>query len=353
VADGPVVPRRGPSLHLNLQRRLALVTLLALVILPAGSALSAASATAQAYLPPPGQSFQGVTGEPVAAYEQAVGKHPAVYQVFSAWGEFLPGMFADAAAARARVMIHITTASGTREMITPAGIASGQGDGWLIALNHAIAASGHPVYIRLMAEMDGSWNPYSAYNANGSPRDAAHSTREFRLAWKRVTLILRGGSLRHIDGVLRRLGLPRLRTQSDLPAGKVAMLWVPQVAGSPALAGNQPRAYWPGRAWVDWVGTDFYSKFPNFSGLTSFYNAFTGAPFVFGEYAMWGADNPGFVSEVFGWMRSHPRARMMIYNQGLVSGGPFRLSRYPSAARALRAALASPRYPAFAPDWVR
>jgi hypothetical protein len=351
VADGPLVPLRGPSLHLNLQRRRALVTALIVGFLLAAVLVSVPGAGAQAYLPAPGQSFQGVTGQPVASYERAVGKHPAVYQVFSAWGEYLPGMFADAAAAHARLMIHITTASGTREMITPAGIASGAGDAWLIALNNAIAAGGRPVYIRLMAEMDGSWNPYSAYDATGAPRGAAHSTREFRLAWKRVTLILRGGSLRHIDGMLRRLGLPLLRTRSDLPAGKVAMLWVPQVAGSPAIAGNQPRAYWPGRAWVDWVGTDFYSKFPNFPGLTSFYNAFPGAPFVFGEWAMWGGDDPNFVSQLFSWARSHPRTRMLMYNEGMTSDGPFRLSRYPGSAQALRAALASPRYPAFTPDW--
>jgi hypothetical protein len=72
---------------------------------------------------------------------------------------------------------------------------------------------------------------------------------------------------------------------------------------------------------------------------------------VFGEWAMWGGDDPGFVSQLFGWARSHPRTRMLMYNQGMTSGGPFRLSRYPGSARALRAALASPTYPAFTPDW--
>src|ERR1039458_4874158 len=30
------------------------------------------------------------------------------------------------------------------------------------------------------------------------------------------------------------------------------------------------------RAYVDWVGTDFYSKFPNFTGLDTFYKEFPG-----------------------------------------------------------------------------
>jgi hypothetical protein len=331
-----------------------LVTSLLAAFLLAVAAVGPPQARARAYSPPPGQTFQGVAGgsETVSGYERAVAKHPAVYEAFSAWGEYLPGMFADAAAAHARLMIHITTASGTQEMITPAGIASGGGDAWLIALNRAIAASGHPVYIRLMAEMDGYWNPYSAYSADGTPRDAAHSTAAYRQAFRRVTLILRGGRRAHIDRVLRRLGMPGLRARVDLPEGRVAMLWVPQVAGSPDIAGNQPIQYWPGRAWVDWVGTDFYSKFPNFAGLTSFYDSFGGEPFVFGEYAFWGTDDPGFVSQLFGWIGSHPRVRMLIYNQGIRLDGPFRLSDYRLAAQALRGALASRRYPAFAPDWL-
>jgi hypothetical protein len=273
-----------------------------------------------------------------------------VYEVFLAWGEYLPAIFHDAARARARSMIHITTASGTRQVLTPGGIAAGRGDSWLIALNQAIADSGRVTYVRLMAEMDGSWNVYSAYNADGVPCDAAHSAAAFRRAWKRVTLILRGGSLRHIDGELRHLGMPSLHASADLPRGKVAMLWVPQVSGSPAVAGNQPRAYWPGRQWVDWVGTDFYGKFPNFSGLTALYDAYPGQSFMFGEYALWGSDDPGFVDRLFGWIESHQRTRMLIYNQGIDPHGPFRLSRYPNAARELGRLLARSRFPEFAPE---
>jgi len=57
------------------------------------------------------------------------------------------------------------------------------GDAWLIALNQAAAASGIVTYIRLMPEMDGHWNPYSAFNSDGSRRDGTHSTAAFRRAW--------------------------------------------------------------------------------------------------------------------------------------------------------------------------
>jgi hypothetical protein len=311
----------------------------------------ASHASAQPFLPPPGKIFQGVAGQPVSSYVQAVGKHPAVYQEFVAWGQYLPGITGDATNARARFMVHITTGYGTSEAITPAGIAAGGGDAWLIGLNNAFSASGLVVYVRLMAEMDNYANPYSAFNADGSPRDSAHSTAAFKLAWKRVTLIMRGGSLKHIDGVLRRLGMPVLNGTGDLPRPRVAMLWVPQVAGRPDVSGNQPSRYWPGRNWVDWVGTDFYSQYPNFSGLTAFYDSYHQEPFVFGEYALWGSDDPGWVDQLFGWVGSHPRTRMMIYNQGVNPSGPFRLSRYPSGARELRRMLAGSKFPAFAPEW--
>src|SRR3712207_8648596 len=64
-----------------------------------------------------------------------------------------------------------------------------------------------------------------------------------------------------------------------------------QTEGSPNIRANAPRAYWPGGRYVDWVGTDFYSRFPNWRGLERFFSAFPGKPFVFGEYAVWGRDD--------------------------------------------------------------
>jgi len=121
----------------------------------------------------------------VSQYVQAVGKHPAVYEEFEPWGGFVPGPFNNAAAVRALLMMHISTMFGSSEAVTPGGIAHGAGDAWLIALNRQMAASGRPTYIRLFAEMDGNWNPYCAYNANGTRRDAAHSVGAFVKAWRR------------------------------------------------------------------------------------------------------------------------------------------------------------------------
>jgi len=348
-ADNWAVRRHAPTLLGNVQHRSPLVTALGVAFL---LAIGSGSAAASAFLPPAGKVFQGEAGEPISSYVEATGKHPAVIQDFLAWGQYVPGITAGAASAHARLMIMISTESGSREMITPEGIAQGQGDAWLISLQNSIASSGLVTYIRLMAEMDGYWNSYSAYNEDGSSRGPAHSSAEYKQAWRRVTLIMRGGTLAHVDAELHSLGMPPLRASHDLPVARVAMLWVPQVApGDPDVAGNQPSDYWPGRQWVDWVGTDFYSFAPNFPGLSAFYNSYPGMPFVFGEYAVGETpDDPGFIDQLFSWVASHPRVRMLIYNQGVNPVGPFRLSRFPRTADALRRVLSGPQFLSYAPE---
>jgi hypothetical protein len=196
------------------------------------------------------------------------------------------------------------------------------------------------VYVRPMGEMNGHWNQYSAYGPGGR-RDAAHSTRWFKLAWRRIAIVLRGGP--DVDAKLVAAHLPPLG-RGALPVAQVALMWCPQVAGAPDVPGNAPKAYWPGARYVDWVATDFYSKFPNFPGLERFYREFGGKPFAFGEWAIWDRDNPAFAKRLFAWVRSHPRVRMLVYNQGARVGGPFDLGRFPASVRAIRAATRSARY---------
>jgi hypothetical protein len=138
---------------------------------------------------------------------------------------------------------------------------------------------GEPAYARLLAEMNQANNGYSAFDRNGRSRGPAHSTKAFRAAWRRSALILRGGPVAAIDKQLRALRLPAVKGDSeDLPRPQVALLWVPQTEGSPAIAANAPRAYWPGGRYVDWVGTDFYSRFPNFDKLERFYARSAASP---------------------------------------------------------------------------
>jgi hypothetical protein len=332
-------------------RRLAVAALLALAAVPA------ASAQASPYLPPAGKVFAGTSGsitEPgvVPSFDSRTGKHAPVVQTFVSWGYTATRWLRKARAERARAMVHITTQGGNgREAITPHGIATGHGDAPIVSLTRTFGQSGQVIYVRLMAEMNGSWNPYSAYGPGY--KGGAHSTKNFRQAWRRIVLIMRGGPVDQINAKLHALHMPSVRGASGvLPQPKIAFLWVPEVWGDPNVPGNSARAYWPGAKYVDWVGTDFYSKFPNYRGLNAFYNEFRGKPFVFGEWAMWGSDNPSFVRGLFSWIRSHKRVRMVMYNQGShPSQSPLALAHYPRSAAALRNELRSPLFAPVAPEF--
>ena len=302
------------------------------------------------YRPPAGKIFAGVADKPVSTYAQTVGKHPAVYQEFVGWGQWLPTITEDAKVNHARLMMMVSTQFGSQNAITPAGIAAGAGDPWLIGLAQQISASGNVTYLRLMAEMNNCNNAYAAYNCNGSSRGAQYSSAAFRQAWRRVALIMRGGVVALIDEQLAALHLPKLRTSlTYLPTPKVAMVWVPMVGGSPDIPALEPSVYFPGKRWVDWVGTDFYSRYPNWTGLSSFYAAYAHvAPFAFGEYAIWDGDNPSWARTLFSWISSHPRTQMLVYND---ASPDFYLSQFPASAAVIRSQLASPKFLAYAPEW--
>jgi hypothetical protein len=322
-------------------RRLSvLVALLSFALVPAASAAT--------LTPPNGKVYTGVTGsKSVSKFTQQAGKHPSVFGFFHKWGGPTGFIYRAVEHSGSRLMLHISTQDGygTREVITPLGIANGKGDGYLVRTNGEIAAYGKPTYVRFLAEMNQTNNGYSAFNRDGSSRGKAHSTKAFIAAWRRATLILRGGDVAGINAKLAALHLPALQTNATaLPQPQVAMAWVPQTAGTPNIPKNSARAYWPGARYVDWVGTDFYSKFPNFRGLETFYDDFKGKPFLFGEWAMWGADSPSFVHQLFKFVNSHTRVKMLLYNQGNLAGGPFRLTRYPNSTAALRAELGKKRF---------
>jgi hypothetical protein len=326
-------------------------------LLTAACLASPSPAAAKPYVAPAGKVMVGIAGGRTSdGYERAAGKRPAVFQFFVAWGDRFGWAYRRADDAGAGLMVHLSTYNGpgSEERVTPRAIALGREDSYLYALGRDFAAYGRPVYLRLFSEMNNAANPYSAYGASGAVRDAAHTHYWFRQAWRRVHLILKGGRVARVNRRLRGLGQTRLHDLdrssgvrvTRLARPHVALQWVPMTAGSPNIAGNRPSAYWPGAQYVDWVGTDFYSRFPNFAGLDRFYNTrlYGDKPFVFGEWAMWGRDDPAFMRRFFAWVAAHPRVKLLAYNQGNVPTSEFRLYRYPRAAQVMRRALRAKRY---------
>lgn len=342
-------PVRRP--HACLAAVLAVAALLAVV----------GTASAATYLPDRGKVFHaGIGGygpDAPGAFALQSGKHPALYQYFIAWKSaprdlnFFRGLLEKSDRAGSRAMFHVSTdGSG----LTPRAIARGEGDGFLVGMNYLLSAHGKPTYLRLLSEMNNGANPYAAYDLAGHSRGPAYSTRQFKRAWRRAVIVIRGGDVATVNARLARLHMPPARVPfGRLGRPQVTFLWVPLSFGNPEIARNHPRHWWPGRRYVDWVGTTWYSPYLSAKAMDRFYRyrLWRHKPFAFGEYGVWGAESTRFVRLFFRFVRTHRRVRLVSYYQSANLKPEFRLSTHPRSRAVLRRALRSRRFQDLAPEY--
>jgi hypothetical protein len=329
-----------------------LATGLLLLLMPAAAAANPYTAPGRKVLWG-GQG--GYTAGHIRAFERQSGKHPAVFNYFISWNasestfHWLGFRLDDAERAGAHAMLSVST---DNPALSPRVLARGGGDRFLVGLNRLLAEHGRVVYLRPLSEMNNANNPYSAYDGSGRLRGAAFKPSWFKMAWRRLALIERGGPVAEIDARLRRMGLPPVRTgATQLPQPKVALMWVPLSYGNPETPANHPKHFYPGGAWVDWVGTTWYSPYRTTAAIHSFYGfpRWRRKPFAFAEWGVWGADEPGFVRQFFGFLKSHSRVRMAVYYQSASLKPEFALANHPASRAALRRAVRWPRLTGVAP----
>jgi len=295
------------------RRRVLLPTL----ALCAAAALISANVTTAS--PSARKVLLGVLGDP-DRFDHQTAQNSRFRLLIMSWArggtpQYFESLFATM---REMPMLGISTGGGEgggAETITSGQIARGAGDSLLVALNQAIAAWGKPIYVRPLAEMNGHWNAYCAFNSDGSARNADHSTAAFRKAFARIYLVVHGGP--RVNQRLRQLKLPPV--SGTLTANpKVRVVWNPQGYGSPDLPGNSAQSYYPGNAYVDVVGDDLYdirgkAEWPAAAAL---YAAHPGKPFAFPEWGLWGIDDPSFVTQMAQFVRSHRRTELLGYYSG-------------------------------------
>jgi hypothetical protein len=352
-------------------RRSSLATAGAIAALAVALLAGAAGAQGKSYTPRHHKIFHGVSdtsnNRDFHHFGKEVGAHSAILEDFYHWDTPLTtGALRRWHQTRTRGVLSLSTAPGGQpEILSPRDIANGKGDHYIVRLNQSIAASKQVVYIRLFPEMNGSWNPYSAFNANGSSKGRSHSTNQFRKAWRRIVLIVRGGKVRKINKELHQLHMPRIlnaksnhapvysanNVHHKLSHPRVAFMWTPQTTGSPNVHGNQPNDYWPGKHYVDWVGADIYSAYASaaFPKLKSFYRKWKGFPFLIGEYSPWDNDRSGhFTRKLFRWAERAGRTRMLIYYRSVHAGSPYDINHWPKARKVMRHELHKGRFAKYA-----
>ena len=288
----------------------------------------------------------GVSGNPVR-FENQTGQDSIVVETFLgweqgvSWGSKLDVLIPTLAPVP---MLHLgVKGRDGREAITPGGIASGQGDSYLIALGQAIARWGKGIYIRPMAEMNNSGNVYSGYGPDGKPKNAAHSPANYQKAFSRIFLILHGGSASQINAKLRLLGLPPLRG-GDLvpnPFPRLRILWSPLAGGTPKVPGNAPEMYYPGRAYVDVEGGDIYDEtlgdngpWPDLEALYRLALAHR-KPFSVPEWGLFSVDDPAFIQHMCTFLQTHRASEMQAFFEG-VPGSVFNIESKPKSRATYR-----------------
>jgi hypothetical protein len=320
-------------------------------------ALVAAPTASAGLLKPSGKKvYWGVsdTGDPAdfGRFADDLNKHPAVIQSFRTWGSDFDESIRRWQIAQARPMIHLSTEDNNTggELITPAQIAAGVGDGYLVRLNRLFANKKMRAYVRPLGEPNRCLNAWAAYDCSGASRGPEHNPRNYRRAFRRSYVIVHGGGKRRqLNRRLTKAGLPPLTVNlGGLPKAPVAVIWSPLPAGSPTVPHNRPRHFYPGSRWVDWVGTDFYAGYPEWKSLTGLYRRFSGKPFAITEWALENGDDPGFVRKLFGWVRNHPRTKMLVYYQDFGASSSYRIQNYSTSLNVLRARLHSGLFPAYA-----
>jgi mannan endo-1,4-beta-mannosidase len=202
----------------------------------------------------------------------AIGRRPDLAVYYSHWLQPFRVTFATAAAKHgATTLVQIAPGKYSLE-----SIASGRYDAYLRSYATAIKAFGAPVILSFGHEMNGSWYPWGRKHT---------SPTLFVKAW------------RHVVIVFRQMG-----------ATKVTWLWTVNIMGTSTPG---PRPWWPGRAYVNWVGIDGYfwykaAEFDSVFGPTIAYvREFTHEPILIGETGASPADGqPAKIAELFAGVRA-------------------------------------------------
>jgi mannan endo-1,4-beta-mannosidase len=177
-------------------------------------------------LDPTGGKLFGVEAQgapalaPVDAFAASVGRKPDMIGQYVAWGTSFDSQAVTAAWSYGAMYYLAWEPYDT----TVQAIADGQSDGYITKFADAVRALNLPVAISFGHEMNGNWYPWGTDQTTASA---------FVAAW------------RHIHDLFIQAG-----------ASNVIWVWNPNIINPVPQVQLQP--YWPGDAYVDWVGITGY-----------------------------------------------------------------------------------------------
>ncbi len=198
-------------------------------------------------LPPAGSIYIGAFVDPsghstppqliteTAAFESSIGRKLAIHLQYHLWSDPLIGPGERDDAANGRIPLVSWSCSDRTSGVKDADVAAGIYDSAIAKRATAVAAFGHPIFLRYKWEMNLLHNPNCADSApdivdfQGKPR---YSPPEFIAAWDHIRTIFAANGANNV-------------------------IWL----FSPSGNGIAPAQYYPGDSEVDWIGFDWYDSF--------------------------------------------------------------------------------------------
>ncbi|HET9167852.1 MAG TPA: glycosyl hydrolase [Actinospica sp.] len=268
------------------------------------------------YEPSDGQVYLGVSTDigRLGAFDAAAGlgmaEHPAIYDQWTTPDGGVQSILANA-----------KTRDGMAPMIswnlpmTGGQVTDGSKDTYLKAQAQAVRNFGGPVFIRLDWEMNASW--YPDWNLPGV------TPAQFIASW------------RHVYQVFQSEG-----------AGNAAFVWCPTLWNGPG--GLSPDTWYPGDAYVDWLGidaypqsavTDFILSGPGGLNDTAKFAAAHKKPLMVAEWApaLPQPDTAAAMNLVFDFAAAHPKTvKALVYFDFDTNGKDYTLKDHPVGAAEFR-----------------
>lgn len=181
-----------------------------------------------------------------------------------------------------------------------AQINDGSQDALIRARAEDVKAFGHPIFIRWAAEMNGYWFAWGGAQNGDDPSG-------FVAAWRRIHDIFAA------EGVTN-----------------VSWVWAPNSESNPAGTGatswNDWRNYYPGDAYVDWVGIDGYNWGDYFHGIDEWqslgsimspiYDAYAAEkPIMIAETSSVesGGSKSQWIGDAATWIEAHPAVKAVVF----------------------------------------
>ena len=210
-----------------------------------------------------------------------------------------------------------------------ARIAAGDLDPYIARYALSIVKFGGPVMLRPFHEMDGFWYPWGGLVNGNTPAD-------YVAAWH------------HVHDLFDAMG-----------ATNVTWVWSVNHRSVPDTEENQPAAYWPGKAYVDWIGISGFnwgdagagSAWKDFDSVYAERYAELvryGKPIALTEVAApeSGGDKAAWTTDTYAAIAGHyPRVRAVIwYDKFDFADRDWRIASSPESAAAFRAAVGEAPY---------